>query len=254
MKNRTLFPKQPEIFSNDKKLMSSLKTLEDRIEQSYLIHDLNQSLAAITELIKPNPEPLNLSPELQQEMNELLRDMEPLLQDLPLPTQLDIDRDTIWSMASRHGKSFVLMHISPHLMMSLEMLFAGTVVSYIRMFNNSKERAKLDYKQVFSSNDELKNIHQNIMSLRNKQYAHIELSDGRHHIGYQVDKNGNITFDVNGPQNSRHYHLKMCNDLRECLFQVTAYLRADISKRSDKIIGNLSDSQKDYLRTHVRRS
>lgn len=243
---RKPFPKNHEIFFNDNTLTRSLKALEDRIEQSYLVDELTQSLVAISELIEPEPVPSkdigHLSPEFPSCLELLLR-------DVPEPTQFVKDRDTIWDLVSRYGKSTVLLFVSPKLRMNLEVLYAGIVVSYIRMFNGSTKRTQLDYKLVFSGLDDLKRMHEKIDELRDKQYAHNGLSVGRHHIGYRVDINGNITIDADGPQNSRQNHLEMCNDLLQCLSKVRSYLRDDIAKKSDKIIGKLSNSQKEFLRT-----
>lgn len=241
--------------SNDEALVYSLKALEDRIEQRYLVNELTLSLAAIAELTESAPalskEFNHLSPKFLPEADEMSKAMELILQDAPEPTQFERDRDTIWRLVSEYGKPAVLMFISPRLMLNLEVFFAGIVVGYIRMFNESNGRSRLDYKRVFSDHDDLKSIHEEMVNLRNKQYAHNELSDGRHHLGYRVDNHGDITIDVDGPQNSRHYHLEMLHHLRQCLSQVAVYLHADIAARSEKIRGKLSDSQKDFLRTYT---
>lgn len=241
-----LFPKTHEVFANDKGLQIKLKQLEDRIEQSYQVHQLTQSLLAIADISGPRPEPIQPLP-----MPEGLAEaMEQLLQDAPEPTQLDKDRDAIWEMRRRLGTQCVLAFLSPNLWMSLEELFAGIVVGYQQMFTSDK-RVQLKEKDVFAGQEELKKIHEKIEYIRNKQYAHKELELDRHCISYFIDGQGAIAIDAGGAQNSIHYHHTLCMELIKCLQAVASYLGQDIKSRSNHIVGNLTDEQRHVLREHA---
>ena len=128
---RKLFPKSHAIFSNDEALVRSLKALEDRIEQSYLVDELTLSLAAIAELTESSPvlpkDFNHLSPELLRETEKMFEAMAPIFKDVADPTPFERDRDTIWRLVSKYGKPTVLMFISPRLMLNLEVLFTGIV-------------------------------------------------------------------------------------------------------------------------------
>ncbi|MGU2315864.1 hypothetical protein ACSEV1_27385 [Pseudomonas aeruginosa] len=248
-----LFPKTHEVFANDKDLLIKLKQLEDRVEQSYQVHQLTQSLLAIADIVGPKPEPVRSSPMPA----ELAEAMEQLLQDAPPSTQLDRDRDAIWDMQRRAGTQYVLAFLSPKLWMSLEELFAGIIVGYQQMFTSSirgpqrPTRAPLKEKDVFAGENELLAVHQKIEHLRNKHYAHKQLEHDRHCISYFIDGHGAINLDAGGAQNAIHYHPALCMDLIKCLRAVASFLGQDIRSRSDHIVGNLTDKQRDVLRAHA---
>ena len=234
------FPKDHKAFVGDKSLRGRIKSLEDRIEQSYQAHQLMQSLLAISEIIETNPAPkrtLPMSP-------DPLAILEEICKDAPPPTQLDKDRDAIWEMARRSGKQYVLAFLSPKLWQSLEVLFSGIVVSYIQMFTGGDGRSKLDHSHVFKGNDDLKVAHEKFDSLRNKQYAHKEFEDDRHQLSYFADNQGVIAIDVDGVQHSKHYHLALCPDLLRCLAKVSSYLKQDIKERGKNLIEKLTEDQK----------
>ncbi|AZD00634.1 hypothetical protein [Pseudomonas chlororaphis] len=241
-----LFPKTHEAFASDNDLLNKIKGLEDRIEQSYQVYQLTQSLLAISDIIDSKPVPKQDFPLPA----ELVEAMKLLLQDAPAPTQLDRDRDAIWEMRRRAGTQYVLAFLSPNLWMSLEELFAGIVVGYQQMFTSSN-RAPLKEKDVFAGQNELKAVHQKIECIRNKHYAHKELEHGRHRVAYFIDEHGAITIDAGGAQTIIHYHLTLCPDLIRCLLAATSYLKQDIKSRSDHIVGNLTEEQKQALRAHA---
>ncbi|WP_025807842.1 hypothetical protein [Pseudomonas chlororaphis] len=241
-----LFPKTHEAFASDKNLQIKLKQLEDRIEQSYQVHQLTQSLLAIADIVGPKPEPVRSSPMPA----EFVEAMEQLLQDVPPPTQLDRDRDAIWDMQRRAGTQYVLAFLSPKLWMGLEELFAGIVVGYQQMFT-SDHRARLNEDKVFAGQEDLKVVHRKIDYLRDKQYAHKELEDGRHCISYLVDVQGAIKLDTGGAQTIIQYHPALCMDLIRCLRAVATYLGKNIQSCSDHILSNLTENQRQALRTHA---
>jgi hypothetical protein len=238
-----LFPKDHETFVDEKILQKKIKSLEDRIEQSYQVHQLRQSLLAIAEIIESPPVPernLPIHPDLLACFDEILK-------DAPPPTQLDKDRDAIWEMVRRSGKLYVLAFLSHKLWQSLEVLFTGIVVSYIQMFSGGDSRSMLDYSRVFKDNAALKAAHEKFGTLRNKQYAHKEFEDDRHQISYFVDNQGAIAIDANGAQHTKHYHISLCKDLLQCLAGVSSYLKQDIKERSEGLINNLTENQKLFL-------
>lgn len=238
-----LFPKDHTDFVSDKSLQRKIKSLEDRIEQSYQVHQLRQSLLAIAEIIEPNPVPMStlpMSPDLDASIEEILK-------DAPKRKPHDKDRDAIWEMVRRCGKDYVLAFLSPKLKQSLEDLFSGIVVSYIQMFAGGDGRSKLDYSCVFKGNDDLKVAHEKFDDLRNKQYAHKEFEDDRHQISYFVNDQGVIAINVDGVQRTRHHHRAGCTDLLQCLAKVSSYLEQDIKERSENLIEKLTDNQKRVL-------
>jgi len=243
-----LFPKDQEDFVGDLIFQKRVKSLEDRIEQSYQVYQLRQSLLAIAEIIEPDhfsdrSIPLN---------SDLLACIKEILKDAPPPTQVDKDRDAISEMVRRSGKLYVLAFLSPKMWQSLEVLFSGIVVSYIQMFSGGDSRSMLDHSRVFKDNEGLKAAHDKFSILRNKQYAHKELEHDRHQISYFVDDQGAIAINLNGAQHSKEYHLDSCTDLLRCLAEVSSYLKQDIEKRSENLIKNLTENQKLFLLDHAK--
>ena len=234
------FPKDHQAFVGDKSIQGRVKSLEDRIEQSYQVHQLMQSLMGIAEIIETEPAP-QCTAQMPPEISEIFTI---LLKDAPPPTQLDIDREVIWGMASRLGKQSVLGFLSPNLWQSLEVLFSGIVVSYIQMFTGGDGRSKLDHSQVFKGDDDLKDAHAKFDTLRNKQYAHKEFEGDRHQLSYFVTNMEDIAIDVDGVQHTNHYHLTLHTDLLKCLVKVSSYLKQDIKDRSENLINNLTEDQK----------
>lgn len=243
-----MFPKNHEAFIGEKSLQKRIKSLEDRIEQSYKVDQLRQSLLAIAEIIEPNPAPVR-TPTLTP---DLLACLEGIIKDAPPPTQIDKDRDAIWEMARRSGKLYVLGFLSPKLWQSLEVLFSGIVVSYIQMFTGGDSRSMLDYSRVFKNNEYLKTAHGKFVTLRNKQYAHKEFEDDRHQISYFVDEQDAIAINVNGVQRSKDYHLALCSDLLRCLASLSSYLKQDIKESSDSLINSLTENQKLFLLEYAK--
>lgn len=247
---RATFPKNHPALVGDKSLQARLKTLEDRIEQSYQVHQLTQTLIEIVEIVE-HRQSLARSTEVSQEVMDTLRTF---VQDTPVPEhmrQLNADRDAISDMVRRNGKGYVLGLLSHRLRFGLEVLFAGLVVSYIQMFEGADGRSKIDKRKFFKRNYEIENAHETFDMLRNKQYAHKELDFDRHRICYTVDGSGQIAVDPGAPQMAREYHLESSGDLLRLLTALRVHLSEEIKDRSAAILGLLSDEQKRVLLEHA---
>lgn len=251
----TIFPKVHDAFVTDKSAQAQIKTIEDRIEQSYQVHQMTQSLTAIVDIIEPERlAPLPRS-EVPQEMPpELLDSMRILLQDAVVPEhlrQLNIDRDAITEMVKRGGQRYVLGLLSHRMLSSLEVLFAGVVIGYIQMFEGADGRSKIDKKRFFNGDDELERAHQKFDVLRNKQYAHKEFEFDRHQIRYAVDNSGAIAIDLGAPHEAKHFHLNSSVELLRLLRAVEIHLSKEINERSVALVKRLTDEQKRVLLDHA---
>ncbi|WP_186055036.1 hypothetical protein [Burkholderia gladioli] len=250
---RATVPKNHPALVGDKSLQARLKTLEDRIEQSYQVHQLTQTLIEIVEIIGHRQSPARPA-EVPQEIMDTLRQF---VQNTTVPEhmrQLNADRDAISDMVRRNGKGYVLGLLSHRLRLGLEVLFAGLVVSYIQMFEGADGRSKIDKRKFFKGNNEIENAHETFDMLRNKQYAHKELAFDRHRICYTVDGSGQIAIDPNAPQMTREYHLESSGDLLRLLKALHIHLSEEIKDRSAAILERLSDEQKHVLLEHAGQS
>lgn len=250
---RTAFPKDHPALVSDKRLQAKLKTLEDRIEQSYQVHQLMQSLTAIVEIVTQRPAPAR-SIEVSQEVMDTLRKF---VQETSVPEhmrQLNADRDAIADMVNRNGKGYVLGLLSHRLRFGLEVLFGGIVIGYIQMFEGADGRSKIDKKKFFKGSDRIAKAHEMFDMLRNKQYAHKELDFDRHRICYTVDGSGQIAIDSGTPQMTRDYHIESSGDLLRLLMALAAHLSEEINERSAALVEGLSDEQKHVLLEHAGQS
>ncbi len=134
------FPKAHPIIQRDNDLHSKVRGLEDRIEQRYLVENLRKSVAALREFTVDDSAPppgFKIPPPMPKEFWESLA---PLLnaEEPPEFKVVNEDRRMIKAMSTERGKMYVLGFLSWNLAQSLETLFGGIVVSYIRMFKDKK--------------------------------------------------------------------------------------------------------------------
>lgn len=243
---RKAFPKNHPAFADDKSLQAKLKRLEDRIEQSYHVHQLTQTLTAIVEIVAQRQSPSRPTDVSQEVMDNLRK----FVQAATVPEgmcQLNADRDAIADMVRRNGKGYVLGLLSHRLLFCLEVLFGGIVVGYIRMFEGADGRSKIDKEKFFKGSVEIAQAHKTFDMLRNKQYAHKELDFDRHRICYTVERGGQIAIDPGAPQVTRDFHLESSGDLLRLLMALRAHLSEEINDTSAALVKRLSDEQKRVL-------
>ncbi len=235
------FPKHEKIFSENKAIANKIKTIEDRIEQKYQALDIQSSLLAINEIISDPPKPKKesqLTPELLALLSELPKESPP-------HSQLDIDRDHIWDMIRRHGKLYVLGFTSSRLILSLESLFSGLVISYMKIFSPAG-RAQIEYTKAFSDKKDLKIIHEKIKELRNTHYAHQENEDWRHTLHY-FNENENLIIDTNAPHHSPQFHVNLLDDMLKCVNTLIIFVEGDINSKWNDLVKSLTAEQRAFL-------
>lgn len=240
------FPKSNSLFSNDSELMKQIKGLEDRIELRYQSLRLQTALLPLVRLYE---EPREISERTSEMDPALLKALSVLAAPLRQRSSLfDTDRDRIDEMKRRQGSLYVLGLLSPRLMMSMELLFAGVVTLYIQMFNSSTGRLVLKGKRVYPDK-ELRSFHEHMLFLRNKHYAHKATELGRHDLSYTINERGDIELDSGGVHEDAEFHgAERCRTLYKCLDCVIRYLDDEIEKNGVKILDSLTAMQLEALR------
>ncbi len=240
------FPKTNPLFSSDAELMKQIKGLEDRIELRYQSLRLQNALLPLVRLYE---EPQEISGRASQMDPELLNALNELAAPLRQTSSLfDADRNRIDEMKRRQGSLYVLGLLSPRLMMSMELLFAGIVTLYIQMFNSSTGRLVLKENRVYAD-EELRSFHEHMEFLRNKHYAHKSTELGRHDLSYTVNKRGDIEFNSGGVHRDVEFHgAERCRTLYKCLDSVIRYLDAEIERNGIKILDSLTATQLEALK------
>ena len=230
-----------------------IKTIEDRIEQSWKAQDIILSVNVINGIAGPaSPPPMS------EECERLLEDMAASVKHLGNALgvcsaeemlQFDIDRNNIWSAVRRYGVATVLLFVNAQLVTNIEKFFSGVVVDYVTMFNKG-QRAALPADKIFANNLNIKALHTRFYELRNEWYAHVERQDGRHILRYRVDKSNEIIIDKIGERVAPEYHLSEFANLYKCANHVLLFIDKDLDEKIAELMKTLTAPQKDILRRH----
>jgi hypothetical protein len=234
-----------------------VKSIEDRIEQSWKALDIVLSVNVINGIAGPVP-----PPPMSQESERLLQDMAANAKHLANAlgvgkteetSQFDIDRNNIWDAVRRNGVAVVLSFIDTQLVTNIEKFFSGLVVSYITMFNKG-QRTALPADKIFANDAGLKALHTRFYDLRDKWYAHVVREDGRHALRYRVDEQGAITIDKKGEQITPEHHLSEFVNLFNCAYHVASFIDKDLDEKVAALMKTLTQPQKDILCRHWNRA
>ncbi|WP_417743940.1 hypothetical protein [Salipiger sp.] len=227
-------------FSEDKETLKRIKHLEDRIEQQYSCHEILTTITALADIYQPptsEPSPSGC-PEF----------LKPFITDNPKDT-IDKDQGDIFRIQKEHGTLYVLALLSSELWQGLESLFAGALISYCKMFN-SGSRLRLEPNKIFREHPLYLNQHNALMELRNKNFAHKDTLNDRHHLHYFVEEPDKISIDSCAPHKSYEYHLKELQPLINCMALTSKFIAKDIDEKKESLIDRLNAQQREVLLEH----
>lgn len=241
------FPKEHELIKCDIQLSKIVKNIESYREIIWEMNDIKNILESLIDLY-PN-----------KEMEEYYKEQ---FKDIKMPEGLEelareynenrnsfqIQRDCFDDFVNRMGKLNTLMLLSPKLALSLEQLFAGTIITYVKSFNQSTGRSKLNINKI--TNDiNLINLHQDIIELRNKHYAHVEYKANMFYLKYAKIDNLDISIDKTKFEYTKNeFHQKFDFSMFIKLINtIIDHLKNFLNKQTTEIEKKLTSEQKELL-------
>jgi len=141
-------------------------------------------------------------------------------------------------------KLFEIVGMPLHL---VEGLTIGCVVTYAKSFQSSA-RVMLQSSQIFKDNP-LSQMHEFLMTLRNKWYSHQELVGDQHHLFlFQDPQNSSIRFNPFG----QHHHVLVShgldwNSFESCADLCINYVRSSIEQACESLRCALSPEQIEFI-------
>ena len=240
------------IVSGDKRLESIVKKLEDFIEIKFDMIDVRIAISALAQCFPQN----NISQKTNETSNtkwkKFLESNEEIIKKLLEDYEKNKNpiqeiRDILWDIKSKIGVVDTLMFINSHLMLSLEMILSGAIITYAKAFASSKRRTTLNEK-IFRA-PELKDYHNYIIELRNQHYAHAELKYNEHILSLLYKDTGlEIEF-----QTDSHRKSSFCESMNYKLFDMLArevihYLDKEIITKINYLKENLTEEQLEELK------
>jgi len=128
-------------------------------------------------------------------------------------------------------------------------MMSGAVVTYIKAFNSSTGRSKLDANDVFSGNTALKKFHINLDELRNKHFAHAELQANKHYLQFIRKTEEEILMLDRKPPHEKIQFYREVNliEFNKCVNHTICFLQSKIDKISSNIESLLTEEQKEVL-------
>lgn len=143
----------------------------------------------------------------------------------------------------------ILLFLCPQFYLSVETMISGAVVTYIKAFNRSTGRSKLDVNDVFAENPDLKAFHMNLEELRNKHFAHTELQANKYYLQFiRKAKEKIVTLDRKPPHEKIQFYREInLIDFNKCVHQTIYFLQRKIDKLSTTIESALTEEQKEIV-------
>jgi len=161
--------------------------------------------------------------------------------------------DDFQDFVSKMGKYGALMFISPKLAFSFEVMFGGMIVSYCKNFNSSKNNIKLCIEDIVNDAN-LIELHNKIMELRNKYYAHKEWLTSNFSLKYKIE-NEQIIFE-----NQKREHIKKefyenfdFHTFYTLVLEIEKFIDIKIEKILNSIKDNLTKEEIEYLSSDYKR-
>ncbi|NBJ32251.1 hypothetical protein GE191_00975 [Serratia fonticola] len=123
------------------------------------------------------------------------------------------------------------------------------IMLYSKSFGTSRGRTSLDNKigKVFIDREDLREIHEEILFLRNKFFAHHQLKANTHNLFFKIT-DGEISLEPFCFYSKVDmYSAIPWPLLYDCISRVEEFIKFEVERLCDKIYKNLTDSQREYL-------
>ena len=248
---RIPFPILSDLFATDKKLVRKIKSLESYHEILYDMIDVQQAIIAINS-VSPQDVPAGVTAP-PSNSDELLEAYEAILDDELVSSRgstASIFND-VQDLKSKYSTSSILAYLCPNFLLSTERLLTGAVVTYVKAFNSSTGRSKLDADEVFGKSSDLRSFHRRLSNLRDKHFAHADFQANRHYLQYLRDPDSKeIDLEDEPPHVSvKFYEAVSLIEFNKCAVAVVDFLRSQVKGLNESILSSLSEEQLITLKT-----
>lgn len=245
-----IIPTDETVFNSDNALKKLIKVLECYIEINHEMESISQALLGLydsSDKQKPALK-LNFSDKELEDLKQLQNSFAPLIEEYNKSRDpFQVMRDSLDGIKKELGIYSTLMLINSNLVISLELLLSGAIVTYSKSFNGSQRRTSLDADKIFTDTKKL-DFHKYIIDLRNKHYAHSEHELSKHTLKFILTEDSN-EIDLNTDTHSWKELWSTFDYIQffGLLETVKSYLKKEIVGKSSAIKNRLTSEQKKVL-------
>ncbi|HHQ4527480.1 TPA: hypothetical protein ACSP1Y_001228 [Aeromonas hydrophila] len=247
-----IIPTEESAFDSDMSLKKMIKVLECYIEINHEMGSIFQALVGLYDSSyeqKPPPH-LEFPDEHLEELKNIENSFAPLIEEYnALRDPFQVMRDSLWDIKRELGTYSTLMLVNSKLVMSLELLLSGVIVTYAKAFNASQRRTSLDATKIFTNKKQL-DFHKYLIDLRNKHYAHSEYTLSKHTLRFMLTEDSDeINLNTTAHSWTELWSTFDYVQLFGLLETVKRYLKKEIAGKSRVIKNRLTPEQKEVLRS-----
>lgn len=248
---RILFPSNHPAFADPDKLHHLIGSLESYHELTYDMLAIQNSIIAINR-VAPQDHKTASEKYSQYKIDENLVAILKELSDSYAKAEknpVQKMRDALEEIKRDFGTAEILQFLCPQFYLSVETIMSGAVVTYIKAFNSSTGRSKLDANDVFAETSDLKAFHMDLEKLRNKHFAHTELQANKHYLQFVRSTEDNIVKLDRNPSHETTQFYRDINliEFNKCVCQTITFLRRKINDLSSTIESLLTKEQNKIL-------
>ena len=247
-----IIPTEEAAFDSDMSLKKMIKVLECYIEINHEMGSISQALLGLYDSSYEQKSLPNL--EFSNEQLEELKDIEnsfaPLIEEYNTSRDpFQVMRDSLRDIKRELGTYSTLMLVNSKLVMSLELLLSGAIVTYAKAFNASQRRTNLDATKIFTNKEQL-DFHKYVIDLRNKHYAHSEYELSKHTLRFMLTEDSEeINLNTTAHSWTELWSTFDYMQLFGLLETVKRYLKKEIAGKSSVIKDRLTPEQKEVLKS-----
>lgn len=252
MKNkRVFFPSNHPVFADNNKLHHQIRSLESYHELTYDMLDIQNSIIAINRVAPQDHKAAGdkySQCQIDENLAEALKEFSVSYAKAE-KNPVQKMRDALEEIKRDFDTATILLFLCPQFYLSVETMMSGAVVTYIKAFNSSTGRSKLDANDVFAENPALKAFHMNLEELRNKHFAHTELQANKHYLQFiRKTEEKIVTLDRKPPHKEIQFYREInLIEFNKCVHQTICFLQRKIDNLSTTIESVLTEEQKEIL-------
>jgi hypothetical protein len=245
---KTKFPYDHELFKDDIAILEIVKQLEHFVEIKFDMISVATGISALSRFF-PSNEEIKLPPR-DEKYHQMMKDMEPFLNKYEKnKTPFQRKRDQLQDLNNDLGHGLTMLFTNPDLVMSLEIILSGILLMYSKAFKSSRRRRILKPRDIFK-NEAQKQLHGDLIDMRDKHFAHSEWEHNKHFLELLVNDSG----DQAEPVINKHESAEFCGSINYHQFEilvrnVISYSEHQLHTKRQQLHERLSKPQLDYLKT-----
>ena len=237
----------PESIKQNKKLSAMVKKIESYVEITGDMLDVEKAIYALkacssddrrTVVADGNCDPENQSLDYLTSLSKMYNESKNSWQEM---------RDDLWKIRDKLGTYQTLILINSNLGLSLEVVFAGAILTYTKAFNSSNGRTKLKDSNIFDKKEYL-DFHMKLVDLRDKHFAHSEYVYNRHILSCIISNDGGLKFNTDTYKSTEFWIQTDYLLFYKLVSKVKKYLECEINNMSANIRNSLSKDEIEKLR------